>query len=112
MDLGIAGRRALVCASSRGLGRGCATALAREGAIIFINGTTEETLQATAAAIRAETGAEVTAVRADVATPEGRETLLAACPDPTSSSTTPAARRPATSASGRARTGSRRSMPT
>src|SRR5688572_10935366 len=82
MDLGIAGRSAIVCASSRGLGKGCATALAREGVRIVINGTTEETLSRTAEEIRAATGAEVVPVVADVTTEAGRAALLAACPDP------------------------------
>jgi 3-oxoacyl-[acyl-carrier protein] reductase len=82
MDLGIAGRSAIVCASSRGLGRGCATALAREGVRVVVNGTNAETLERTAAAIRTETGAEVMPVLADVTTAEGRAALLAACPSP------------------------------
>jgi 3-oxoacyl-[acyl-carrier protein] reductase len=82
MDLGISGRKAIVCASSRGLGRGCATSLAREGVDVTINGRDEEVLQATAADIAKETGAKVTAVAADVTTPEGQAKLLAACPAP------------------------------
>lgn len=82
MDLGIAGRTALVCASSRGLGRACAEALAAEGVAVTVNGTNEAVLEATAAAIRQSYGVEVRAVRADITTPEGREALLAACPEP------------------------------
>lgn len=82
MDLGIAGRKAIVCASSRGLGRGCALALAREGVAVVLNGRQPEILAATARAIRAETGREPVAVAADVATEEGRAALLRACPDP------------------------------
>jgi 3-oxoacyl-[acyl-carrier protein] reductase len=82
MDLGIGGRKAIVCASSRGLGRGCAMSLAREGAEVTINGRDEEVLQATAEDIAKETGAKVTAVAADVTTPEGQAKLLAACPAP------------------------------
>jgi 3-oxoacyl-[acyl-carrier protein] reductase len=82
MDLGIAGRKAIVCASSRGLGRGCATALAEAGVEVFINGRSADTLEATAEAIRAETGGNVTAVIADVGTAEGQDTLLSACPEP------------------------------
>ena len=78
MDLGIKGRRAIVCASSKGLGRACAFSLAREGVVLTISARGEEALQATAAAIRAETGAEVTAVVADVATEAGRAAVLAA----------------------------------
>jgi len=82
MDLGIAGRRAIVCASSRGLGRGCAMALAKEGVHVVVNGVTAATLEETADAIRAAAQVEVTPVVADVTTAEGRAALLAACPDP------------------------------
>jgi 3-oxoacyl-[acyl-carrier protein] reductase len=82
MDLGISGRKAIVCASSQGLGRGCALALAREGASLVINGRGREALEATAAEIRRETGAEVATVAADITTGEGRAALLAACPEP------------------------------
>ncbi|RIL07952.1 MAG: 3-oxoacyl-ACP reductase [Proteobacteria bacterium] len=82
MDLGIAGRRAIVCASSRGLGRACAEALAAEGVDVVLNGRDAARLEATASAIRAKTGARVTAVAADLCTEEGRERLLAACPEP------------------------------
>lgn len=82
MDLGISGRRAIVCASSRGLGRGCATALAEAGCEVVINGIDKERLDATADAIRNATGAKVIAVAADVSTPDGQKALLDACPDP------------------------------
>ena len=82
MELGIAGRKAIVCASSRGLGKGCAMALAREGVEVVVNGTTAETLEATAREIRAATGATITPILADVATAEGRAALMSACPDP------------------------------
>jgi len=82
MDLGISGRRAIVCASSRGLGRACAEALAAEGVEVFVNGRDAEQLEATAAAIRSSSGAKVTAVVADIDTDEGRSRLLAACPQP------------------------------
>ena len=82
MDLGIAGRTALVCAASKGLGRACALALAREGVDVTIVARGREALEATAAAIRAETGVQVHAVAADIATPEGRAAALAACPQP------------------------------
>lgn len=78
MDLGIAGRNAIVCASSRGLGRACATALARAGARVAINGRDEEGLQRVRDEITAETGAEVVTVAGDVSTEEGRAALLAA----------------------------------
>src|SRR5258707_7044076 len=82
MDLGIAGRKAIVCASSRGLGRACAQALAAAGCEVVINGRDEESLNATAAAMHRDTGAKVIPVRADVATPEGQAALFAACPEP------------------------------
>jgi 3-oxoacyl-[acyl-carrier protein] reductase len=81
MDLGIAGRRAIVCASSRGLGRACAEALAREGVAVVINGRHAAALEATAAALREATGAEVTPVAADLDVQADRERLVAACPD-------------------------------
>jgi 3-oxoacyl-[acyl-carrier protein] reductase len=82
MDLGIKGRRAIVCASSRGLGRACAQALAAAGCEVVINGRDEESLKATAAALAAATGATVIPVKADVASPVGQAALLAACPEP------------------------------
>jgi 3-oxoacyl-[acyl-carrier protein] reductase len=82
MDLGIAGRKAIVCASSRGLGRACAFALAEAECEVVINGRDAARLEATAAEIRAATGAKVVAVVADVGTPEGQAQLLAACPQP------------------------------
>ncbi|WP_414442676.1 SDR family oxidoreductase [Burkholderia sp. 22PA0106] len=82
MDLGIAGRTALVCAASKGLGRGCAQALAAEGVKLVIVARTQETLDATAEHIRRTTGADVTAVACDITTPQGRELALAACPQP------------------------------
>ena len=80
MDLGISGRTALVCAASRGLGRACAGALAREGVHLVITARGAEGLEATAAAIRADTGVNVTTVVGDIATEEGRAGALAACP--------------------------------
>lgn len=82
MDLGIAGRTAIVCASSRGLGRGCALALAREGVSVVVNGRDPERLRRTADELAAETGATITPVAADLDRHDGREKLLAACPDP------------------------------
>ncbi len=81
MDLGIAGRTALLTASSRGLGKACAMALAAEGVNVTINGLDQSNLDATAAEIEA-LGVSVTAVAADINTHEGRATLLEACPDP------------------------------
>jgi 3-oxoacyl-[acyl-carrier protein] reductase len=82
MDLGIAGRKAIVCASSRGLGKACAQALAEAGCEVIINGRDGKTLEATAAEISKATGAKIIAVAADVATPDGQKALLAACPQP------------------------------
>jgi 3-oxoacyl-[acyl-carrier protein] reductase len=82
MDMGIAGRSALVCAASKGLGRGCAEALAAEGVNVTIVARTEKTLEETAAQIRASTGVEVKAVACDIATEAGRAAALAACPSP------------------------------
>ncbi len=82
MDLGIAGRKAIVCASSRGLGRACATALAQAGCEVVINGRDPDRLAATAAALRQATGAKITAVAADVASADGQKALFAACPEP------------------------------
>src|SRR5471030_954078 len=82
MDLGISGRKAIVCASSRGLGKACARALAEAGCEVVINGRDAKTLEATAAELSKITGAKVIAVAADVATPEGQKALLAACPQP------------------------------
>lgn len=81
MDLGIKGRKAIVCASSKGLGRGCATALAEAGCHVVLNGRDTAVLEKAAAEIRAATGATVTAVAADVSTREGQDKLIAACPD-------------------------------
>ena len=82
MDLGLKGRTAIVCASSRGLGKACALSLAREGVAVVINGRDRGVLDATGEEIVKVTGAQVTAVAADVSTREGQEALLAACPAP------------------------------
>src|SRR6187455_2294644 len=82
MDLGIAGRKAIVCASSRGLGRSCAEALAQAGCEVVINGLDRARLEATAEELRKATGAKIIAVAADVATPEGQAALFRACPEP------------------------------
>lgn len=82
MDLGIAGRKALVCASSRGLGLACATSLAREGCHVWINGRNAEALAAAAASIEAATGHRPQIVVADLNTEAGRAQVVAACPDP------------------------------
>ena len=81
MDLGIKGRKAIVCASSRGLGKACATSLARAGVDLVINGQNQDALNATAEELRAY-GVQVSAVVADVSTREGQAKLLEACPSP------------------------------
>ena len=81
MDLGLKGRKAILCASSRGLGRACATSLAQEGVNVVINGLNRDRLETAAAEIRAKTGVTVTPVVADINTEAGRATLVAACPD-------------------------------
>ncbi len=77
MDLGLTGKTAIVCASSHGLGRGCATELARAGVRVILNGRDAEALAATAEAIRAETGADVETVAGDVADAAVQEALVA-----------------------------------
>jgi 3-oxoacyl-[acyl-carrier protein] reductase len=81
LDLGIAGRKAIICASSRGLGRACAEALANEGVQVVINGREGARLDQALAELRAA-GANVIAVRGDITTDDGRRALLAACPEP------------------------------
>jgi 3-oxoacyl-[acyl-carrier protein] reductase len=82
MDLGIAGKKALVCAASKGLGKGCAMALAQDGVELTILARGKDALEATAAEIRAATGVKVTTVVCDITTAEGRKAALAACPEP------------------------------
>ncbi|HVZ68925.1 MAG TPA: SDR family oxidoreductase [Rhizomicrobium sp.] len=82
MDLGIAGRSAIVCGASAGLGRAIATALAREGVIVFAAARGEDRLNAAAKDIAQETGGAIKPVVADVTTEAGRAALLAACPQP------------------------------
>src|SRR3978361_1109221 len=82
MDLGLKGKKAIVCAASKGLGRGCAISLAREGVELVITARTAETLEATAAEIRSLTGAKVIAVTGDITSEAGRAAALAACPAP------------------------------
>ena len=81
MDLGIKGKKAIVCAASKGLGKGCAVALAREGVAVTICARTDGPLQQTADEIR-KLGVSVTALALDVTTEAGRAALLKACPDP------------------------------
>ena len=80
MDLGLTGKWALVCAASKGLGKGCAMALAREGVNVVITARGMDALDATAHELRALGGGEVRAVAGDITTPEGRAAALAACP--------------------------------
>ena len=92
LDLGISGRKAIVCAASKGLGRACAMALGRAGVELVITARTKETLDQTAAEIRKETGAKVTPIAGDISTEAGRRTAI--------------------SGNGRSKTGRRRSTPT
>src|SRR3979409_2665467 len=82
MDLGIRGRTAIVCASSQGLGKGCAQALAEAGVDLVINGRNQALLEKTAQEIRDAWKVSVTPVVADVSSPEGQNALLQACPTP------------------------------
>jgi 3-oxoacyl-[acyl-carrier protein] reductase len=82
MDLGIRGRTALVCAASKGLGKGCAASLAREGVNLVVTARGTEALEATAAELRKAFGVQVTAVAGDIATEAGRAAALKACPAP------------------------------
>src|SRR5579859_5651089 len=82
MNLGIAGKTALVCGASRGLGRACAEALAREGVNLVIVARTREVLEHSGAAIAQATDVKVSAVAADLTTAAGRDAAIAACPAP------------------------------
>jgi 3-oxoacyl-[acyl-carrier protein] reductase len=82
MDLGIAGRKAIVCASSRGLGYACAEALARAGCEVIVNGRRREVVDAAVDDLHRKTGATISGVVADVSDAAGQQALLAACPDP------------------------------
>ncbi len=82
MDLGIRGRTALVCAASKGLGKGCAASLAAEGVDLVITARGREALEATAAELRERFGIKVTAVPGDITTEEGRQAALRACASP------------------------------
>jgi len=92
MKLGIGGRKAIVCAASKGLGRAAAFSLAREGVELTLIARTRETLEATAAELRAETGVKVTVVTGDLATEAARDAVLAACPSPDILVTNPGSR--------------------
>ncbi|MAH84226.1 MAG: 3-oxoacyl-ACP reductase [Rhodospirillaceae bacterium TMED8] len=82
MDLGIQGRRAIVCAASKGLGRSCAESLVREGVDVVICARSKGPLEETAKSLRALGGGAVSAVACDVTTEEGRGLILSVCPDP------------------------------
>jgi 3-oxoacyl-[acyl-carrier protein] reductase len=82
LDLGISGRKAIVCASSRGLGRGCALALAENGVDLVLNGRDQASLEATAKVIADRFAVKVDAISGDVSAPEVQKRLIAACPDP------------------------------
>jgi 3-oxoacyl-[acyl-carrier protein] reductase len=82
MDLGIRGKTALVCAASKGLGKGCAVSLAREGVNLVITARGKDALEATAAEIRSLYKIKVEAIAGDITTPEGRAAALKACPSP------------------------------
>jgi len=82
MDLGIKDKTAIVCAASRGIGKACAAALAREGVHVTINARDQEALEATAAEIRAASGVQVDIVVGDITAAETRAALLDACPEP------------------------------
>ena len=82
MDLALHGKTAIICAASKGLGRACARALAREGVEPTICARGIDALEATAAEIRAATGARVTTIACDITTPAGRAAALGACPSP------------------------------
>ncbi|MGY8638958.1 SDR family oxidoreductase [Bradyrhizobium sp. 14AA] len=82
MDFGVRGKKAIVCGASKGLGKGCAAALAGEGAIVFIVARQLSQLESAAADIEKLTGNRPVTVIGDVTTAEGRAAVLAACPDP------------------------------
>src|SRR5438046_6567284 len=82
MDLGIRGKTALVCAASKGLGKGCAASLAAEGVNLVITARGREALEATAAALRERFCIQVTAVPGDISTEEGRQAGVRACGSP------------------------------
>ena len=82
MDLGIAGRKALVAAASKGLGKACALALAREGALVTIVARSQGPLEQAAREIATQSGRDVAAVAADITTEDGRRAALARCPAP------------------------------
>ncbi|MCK9505583.1 MAG: SDR family oxidoreductase [Porticoccaceae bacterium] len=82
MDLGLRGKTAIVCASSRGLGKGCALALAAEGVNLILAARQQQDLEKTGKEIINTFGIKVITVTADVTTQEGRDRILSACPHP------------------------------
>lgn len=82
MDLGLQGRKAIVCAASKGLGKACALSLAMNGVDVVITARTLADLEAAAAEIRKASGSKVTVVAGDITTEAGRAAALAACPEP------------------------------
>ena len=82
MDFGLSGKKGIVCAASKGLGRAVAKSLAHEGVNLVINARSSDSLEQTAKGIRSETGVDVVPIAADITTEAGREAVLAACPDP------------------------------
>jgi 3-oxoacyl-[acyl-carrier protein] reductase len=82
MDLGLSGKKGIVCAASKGLGRAVAVPLAREGVNLVINARNRDSLEQTAESLRSESGVNVIPIAADITTEAGREAVLAACPDP------------------------------
>lgn len=82
MDLGLSGKQAIICASSEGLGRACAFALAQAGCDVIINGRTQTNVARTAKEIEDATGVTATPIAADVSSAEGQAAILAACPNP------------------------------
>ena len=112
MDFGLRGRTAIICAASMGLGRSCAAALGDEGAKLVIVARRREILEPAAGEIRSATGAETVAVAADVTTKEGRDAILAVCPDPDILINNAGGPSPGDFRNWDRGTGSRRSMPT
>ena len=96
MDLGLHGKKAIGCAASKGLGKGVAVALAREGVELVINARGRDALEATAEDIRRECGVKVTAIAADITSDVDRAAILWPVQTPTSSSTTRVDRHQAT----------------
>jgi 3-oxoacyl-[acyl-carrier protein] reductase len=81
LDLGISNKKAIVCASSKGLGKACAISLAKEGVIVTINGRNQSNIDLAIQEIYQLTGKEVRGVAADIRTEEGRQLLIESCPD-------------------------------